>query len=61
MDLTDEASRASTRRANSAPGYLPVAAVADLAGTDAKVVFVARHQTRLEVEHYRARPEMQSA
>jgi hypothetical protein len=47
MDLTDEAGRASTRCANSAPGYLPVAAVADLAGTDTKVIFVARHQTTI--------------
>jgi hypothetical protein len=44
MDLTDEAGRASTRRADSALGYLPATTIADLAGTDAKVVFVARHQ-----------------
>ena len=47
MDLTDEAGRASTRRAVSALGYLPAAAIADLAGTDTKVVFVARHQTTI--------------
>ena len=47
MDLTNEAGRASTRRANSARGFLPAAAVADLAGTDTKVVFVARHETTI--------------
>ena len=47
MDLTDEAGRASTRRADSALGYLPATTIADLAGTDAKVVFVARHQTTI--------------
>ena len=47
MDLTDEAGRASTRRANSARGFLPAAAIADLAGTDTNVVFVARHQTTI--------------
>jgi hypothetical protein len=47
MDLTDEAGRASTRRADPALGYLPAAAIADLAGTDTKVVFVARHQTTI--------------
>jgi hypothetical protein len=35
MDLADETGRASTRRADSASGYLPAAAIADLAGTDA--------------------------
>ena len=47
MDLADEAGRASTRRADSARGFLPAAAIADLAGTDTKVVFVARHQTTI--------------
>jgi hypothetical protein len=47
MDLTDEADRASTRRADSARGFLPAAAVADLAETDTKVVFVARHETTI--------------
>jgi hypothetical protein len=47
MDLTDEAGRASTRPAHPAPGYLPAATIADLAGTDTKVVFVARHQTTI--------------
>jgi hypothetical protein len=47
MDLTDEASRASTRRAEPARGYLPAAAIVDLARTDAKVVFVACHQTTI--------------
>jgi hypothetical protein len=45
MDLTDEAGRAPTRRADSA--FLPAAAIADLAGTDTKVVFVGRHQTTI--------------
>jgi hypothetical protein len=47
MNLTDEAGRTSTRRADSARGFLPAAAIADLAGTDPKVVFVARHQTTI--------------
>src|SRR5450631_289819 len=47
MDLTDEAGRASTRRADSARGFLPAAAIADLARTDTKVVFIARHQTTI--------------
>jgi hypothetical protein len=47
MDLTDEAGRASTRRADSAIGYLPATTIADLAGTDAKIVFVARHRTTI--------------
>ena len=47
LDLTDEAGRASTRRADPSPGFLPAAAIADLAGTDAKVVFVARHETTI--------------
>ena len=47
MDLTDEAGRASPRRADSALGYLPATTIADLAGTDTKVVFVARHQTTI--------------
>jgi hypothetical protein len=45
MDLTDEAGRASTRRADPARGFLHAAAIADLPGTDTKVVFVARHET----------------
>jgi hypothetical protein len=47
MDLTDEAGRASTRLADSALGYLPTTTIADLAGTDTEVVFVARHQTTI--------------
>jgi hypothetical protein len=47
MDLADEAGRASTRHADSARGFLPAAAISDLAGTDTKVVFVARHQTTI--------------
>jgi hypothetical protein len=47
LDLTDEAGRASTRRADSARGFLSAAAIADLAGTDTKVVFVARHQATI--------------
>jgi hypothetical protein len=47
MDLTDEAGRASAHRADSARGFLPAAAIADLAGTDTKVVFVARHETTI--------------
>jgi hypothetical protein len=44
MDLTDEADRASTRRADAALGHLPATTIADLAATDTKVVFVARHE-----------------
>jgi hypothetical protein len=47
MDLTDEADRAFTRRADPAGGFLPATAIADLARTDTKVVFVARHQTTI--------------
>ena len=47
MDLTDEAGRASTCRAESTLGYLPSAVIAGLAGTDTKVVFVAHHQTTI--------------
>jgi hypothetical protein len=47
MDLTDKAGRAPTRRAYSARGFLPTATIADLSGTDTKVVFVARHQTTI--------------
>jgi hypothetical protein len=47
MDLTDEAGRASARRAVPAPGYLPATTIADLAGTDTKVVFVAGHDTTI--------------
>ena len=37
----------STRRADPALGYLPATTIADLARTDTKVVFVARHQTTI--------------
>jgi hypothetical protein len=47
LDLANKTGRASTRRADSARGYLTAAAIADLAGTDTKVVFVARHQTTI--------------
>src|SRR5216684_2365279 len=47
LDLTDEAGRASTLRADSALGYLSATTITDLAGTDTKVVFVARHQTTI--------------
>jgi hypothetical protein len=58
MDLTDEAGRASPRLTNPALGYLPAITIADLAGTDTKVVFVARHQTMIGAERYDARPEI---
>jgi hypothetical protein len=48
MDLTDKAGRASTRRANPARGFSPATTIADLARTDAKIVFVARHHTTIE-------------
>jgi hypothetical protein len=47
MDLTDEAGRTSMRRANPAHGFPPAITIADLAGTDTKIVFVARHQTTI--------------
>jgi hypothetical protein len=47
MDLTDEAGRASPHRADSAFGYLPGTTIADLAGTNGKIVFVTRHQTTI--------------
>jgi hypothetical protein len=47
MDLTDKAGRASTRRADSAQSFLPATTIADLAETDMKVVFAARHQTTI--------------
>jgi hypothetical protein len=47
MDLTNEAGRASTRRVDSALGYLPATPITDLAGTDAKAVVLARHQTTI--------------
>jgi hypothetical protein len=47
LDLTNKTGRASTRRAGPALGYRPAVAIADLAGTDTKVVFVARHQTTI--------------
>jgi hypothetical protein len=47
MNLTDEAGRASPRRADSALGHLSATTVADLAGTDTKVVFVAGHQATI--------------
>jgi hypothetical protein len=47
MDLTDEAGRTSTRRADPARGYPPATTIADLAGADAKVVFVACHETTI--------------
>jgi hypothetical protein len=37
MHLTDEAGRASTRRADSALGYLPAITIANLTGTDANM------------------------
>src|SRR4051812_7475793 len=49
MDFTEEAGRASARRADAARGFLPAPAIADLAGADAKVVFVARHETTIGI------------
>jgi hypothetical protein len=47
LDLADEAGRASPRGADLARVSLLAAAIPDLAGTDTKVVFVARHQTTI--------------
>lgn len=61
MNLTDEAGRASTRYAGSAPGYLPGTTIVNLAGTDTKVVFVARHQTTIGSRTSSRKAKMQSA
>jgi hypothetical protein len=61
MDLTYEAGRASTRRADSALGHLPATAIADVAGRIRKSSSLRAIRRRLEVKHYRARAEMQSA
>jgi hypothetical protein len=61
MDLTGEAGRASPRHTNPALGNLPAITIADLAGTDTKIIFIARHQTMIGAERYYARPEMWSA
>ena len=47
MNLTDEAGRASARRAYPAPGFLPAAAIPNLAGTNPKVVIVVCHETTI--------------
>jgi hypothetical protein len=47
MDLTDETGQTSPRRADPALGNLPATAITDLAGTDTKIVFVARHETTI--------------
>jgi hypothetical protein len=47
MDLTEEARRAAAYPANRACVRASTTLIADLAGTDAKVVFVARHQTTI--------------
>jgi len=47
MDLTKEAGRAPTRRADPTCVCLCIATVADLAGADAEVVFIACHETTI--------------
>jgi hypothetical protein len=47
MDLTDEAGRAATCRTDRARGCPPATTIANLAGTDAKVVFIACHETTI--------------
>jgi hypothetical protein len=47
MDLADEASRAAPYPANPACTRAPITLIANLTGTDAKVVFVARHETTI--------------
>jgi hypothetical protein len=44
MNLTNKADWASARRAGSARGNLLATVITDLAGTDTKIVFVARHE-----------------
>jgi hypothetical protein len=61
MDLTDEAGRASTRRADPTRGHLPATMIADLARTDAKLVFVVRHETTIGSQNASGKREMQSA
>jgi hypothetical protein len=47
MNLTDEVGRASAHRAYSARSNLLAATIADLAGTNTKIVFVACHETTI--------------
>ncbi len=61
MDLTDEAGRASTRRADPARGGLPTTTIADLAKTDAEVVFVTRHETTIGSRSASGKREMRSS
>jgi hypothetical protein len=61
MDLTDEAGRAATRRADPARDCPPATTIADLARTDAKLVFVVRHKTTIGSQNASGKREMQSA
>jgi hypothetical protein len=61
MDLTDEAGLASARRADPARGCPPATTIADLARTDAKIIFVARHETTIGSRKASGKREMQSA
>ncbi|WP_423959909.1 hypothetical protein [Bradyrhizobium sp.] len=47
LNLANEGGRASTHRADPAPGLLRTATVADPAGTEAEGVFAARHRTTI--------------
>ena len=47
MDLADKTGRASAHPTDPARGSKPAATVADLAGTDAEVVFVASHEATI--------------
>jgi hypothetical protein len=47
MHFADEAGRAAACRADPACGLGSAGTVADLAGTDAEVVFIVRHETTI--------------
>jgi hypothetical protein len=61
MDLTKKAGRASTRRADPAPGYLLATPIADLPRTDAKVVFIPCHETTIESQNAPDKREMRTS
>ena len=59
MDLADEARRASAHPADPARAGPCATTIADLAGTDAKVVFVACHETTIGSRNAAGKREMQ--
>jgi hypothetical protein len=61
MDLTDEAGRAATCRTDRARGCPPATTIANLAGTDAKVVFIACHETTIGSRNVVGKREIRSS